>query len=212
VTAAQPAGARLGRLARLARTPAATSAPAEEQCELCSEPIPPQHRHLLDLRHQRLLCACRACSILFDRREAGGDHYRLVPDRVRYLTGFDLDDVLWERFRIPVEIAFFFRSTAAGRVVAFYPSPAGATESLLELEAWDELEQRNPVLMELEPDVEALLVSRARGAREHWLAPVDRCYALVGVIRTHWKGLAGGEEVWEELARFFDALRREARA
>jgi hypothetical protein len=103
-------------------------------------------------------------------------------------------------------MAFFFRSTPAERVLAFYPSPMGPTESLLELDAWAELEAANPVLGELEPDVEALLVNRARGRREHWLVPIDDCYELVGVIRTRWKGLSGGEEVWEAIGRFFDDL------
>jgi hypothetical protein len=184
---------------------------AEEHCELCSEPVPPGHRHLLDLQSRRLLCACRACSILFDSQGAGGAHFRLLPDRVRLVSGFELDDALWQSLRIPVELAFFFHSSAAERVVAFYPSPMGATESLLELGAWDDLITRNPILAELEPDVEALLVNRTKGAAESWLAPVDRCYALVGLIRMHWRGFGGGPKVWEEVGGFFDALRREAR-
>ena len=183
---------------------------AEERCDLCSEPIAAEHRHLLDLERRQILCACRACKILFDRKEAGGDRYRLVPERCYEIADFDLDEARWQSLRIPVDMAFFFASTAVGRVVAFYPSPMGATESLLELEDWDDLRERNPVLAELEPDVEALLVNRARGAREHWLVPVDRCYALVGLIRTRWKGLAGGEEVWAEISRFFDDLRERA--
>jgi hypothetical protein len=63
----------------------------------------------------------------------------------------------------------------------------------------------------MEYDVEALLVDRARGARRHWLVPIDECYALVGLIRTRWRGLTGGTEVWQEIARFFDALDRRAR-
>ena len=47
---------------------------------------------------------------------------------------------------------------------AYYPSPMGPTESLLELDAWAALEAANPVLATLEPDVEALLVNR-RAAR-----------------------------------------------
>ena len=108
-------------------------------------------------------------------------------------------------------MAFFFHSTAAGRVQAFYPSPMGPTESLLGLEAWAELERANPVLGTLAPDVEALLVNRARGARGHWIVPIDECYALVGLIRTHWRGFTGGAEVWEELARFFETLDRRAK-
>jgi hypothetical protein len=36
--------------------------------------------------------------------------------------------------------------------------------------------------------------------------PIDDCYRLVALIRTRWRGLTGGREVWEELARFFDDL------
>jgi hypothetical protein len=108
-------------------------------------------------------------------------------------------------------MAFFFHSTPAERVVAFYPSPAGATESLLDLAAWDELVGENPVLAALEPDVEALLVNRARGARQHFLVPIDECYRLVAVIRTRWRGFTGGREVWEEIGSFFDALVRRSR-
>ncbi len=63
------------------------------------------------------------------------------------------------------------------------------------------------MLASLEDDVEALLVHRARGAREQWLVPVDACYRLVAVVRTHWKGFGGGERVWSEIAAFFDELR-----
>jgi hypothetical protein len=54
--------------------------------------------------------------------------------------------------------------------------------------------------------VEALLVNRTRGARRQWLVPVEDCYALVGLIRTRWRGFTGGREVWEEVERFFGAL------
>jgi hypothetical protein len=192
---------RLQELARPRARP--REAPADEQCDLCAEPIPPQHRHLLDLESRRLLCACRACSILFDRSGAGGGHYRLIPDRVVALEDVGLDDQTWQSFGIPVEMAFFFHSSAAGRVVAFYPSPLGATESLLDLDD-------DRVLTDLEPDVEALLVNRTRGRREHWIVPVDRCYELVGLVRTHWKGFGGGAEVWDALDGFFDKLRKEA--
>ncbi len=177
-----------------------------ERCELCSDPIPPEHRHMLDLRSRELLCACRACKILFDSGAAGGGHFRLVPDRRLRFTDFVMDDVSWEELRIPVDMAFFFRNSAEGRVVAYYPSPAGPTESLLELDAWAELERANPALEGLEADVEALLVNRSRGARQYFLVPIEDCYALVGVIRTRWRGLTGGSEVWEEIERFFESL------
>jgi hypothetical protein len=87
----------------------------------------------------------------------------------------------------------------------------GPTESMLALDAWEGLVALNPVLGTLQPDVEALLVNRARGARQHFVVPIDECYALVGLIRTHWKGLTGGKEVWEQIARFFEALDRRSR-
>jgi hypothetical protein len=87
----------------------------------------------------------------------------------------------------------------------------GATESLLELEAWQQLEDDNPVLASMELDVEALLVMRARGARRQWLVPMDDCFTLVGLIRSHWRGLTGGREVWDEISRFFDELDRRSR-
>jgi hypothetical protein len=180
--------------------------PPDERCDLCGEPIAPEHRHLLDLRSRELMCTCRACAILFDSGAAGGGHFRLVPDRRLALDGFVMDDVRWADLRIPVEMAFFFRDSAAGRVVAYYPSPAGPIESLLDLGAWDELERDNPLLGQLEPDVEALLVNRVRGERQHLLVPIEDCYRLVALIRTHWRGLSGGAEVWQEIEAFFGEL------
>jgi uncharacterized protein DUF5947 len=176
-----------------------------EHCDLCGEAIPPRHRHLLDLSSRELMCACQACRLLFEKPAAGGGgaHYRLVPDRRLELEDFVMDDVAWARLRIPVDMAFFFHSSQAGRVQAYYPGPMGATESLLELEAWEDLVRDNPVLETLEPDVEALLVNRARGARMHFVVPIEDCYRLAGLIRTRWRGLSGGEEVWKEIDGFF---------
>lgn len=202
---------RLAELARVARVDGAAEHTAEaEVCDLCSEPIPSDHQHLLDLESRELMCACRACSLLFDREAAGGGHYRLIGERRMALEGFRLDDRTWDELRIPVDMAFFFRHSAAGRVMAYYPSPMGPTESLLELEAWSGIESANPVLAEMEPDTEALLVNRSRGAHDHWLVPLDDCYALVGLIRTKWKGLGGGTEVWEAIDEFFARLRQRA--
>ena len=204
------ASPRLSRLAQGGTRPAPE--PEDERCELCGEPIPSEHRHVLDLGSGQLLCACRACTVLFDRRAAGGGHFRLVPERRWRLDGFELPDITWERLRIPVDMAFFFRSTRAERVMAFYPSPMGPTESLLELDAWEQIESANPSLRDMEPDVEAVLVNRARGERSVWLLPIDDCYALVATIRTRWRGFTGGSEVWEAISRFFDELDRKATA
>jgi hypothetical protein len=180
---------------------------AQEHCDLCGEPIPSEHRHLMEVSTREIMCACRPCSILFDSEAASEGRYRLIPDRHLFLDNFEMSDAQWESLRIPVDMAFFFYSTPAERVVAFYPSPMGPTESLLKLRSWEELERCNPVLQRMERDVEALLMNRVRGAREHFLVPIDECYSLVGLIRMRWRGLSGGREVWDEIARFFEELR-----
>ena len=108
-------------------------------------------------------------------------------------------------------MAFFFRNSSLGRMLAFYPSPAGATESLLSLEAWAEVVAANPVMTDLVPDVEALLVRRAGQGFECFLVPIDACYELVGLVRMHWKGFDGGEEAWDAIDGFFDAVRERSR-
>jgi hypothetical protein len=198
------ASPRLQRLAQ--RRPALPKEELREQCELCGRPLAAEHRHVLDLENRNLLCACRACALLFDRRAAGGGHWRLVPERRLRLDDFRMPDDQWDRLQIPVDMAFFFHNTGAGRVMAYYPSPMGPTESQLELEAWNELEAANEILGSLEPDVEALLVNRAHGERRTWLVPIEDCYALVAVIRTHWRGFSGGREVWQQLERFYSEL------
>jgi hypothetical protein len=180
-----------------------------EQCDLCSAPLREEHRHLLEPARRQLVCACDPCSILFsghsDRR------YKMVPDRILHLAGFQMPDELWDSLLVPVNMAFFFRSTPEERMVALYPSPAGATESLLGLEAWDELEAANPVLREMEPDVEALLVNRVGNIRAYYLVSIDRCYELVGLIRSGWRGLSGGTEVWRTIDGFFKDVESKAK-
>ena len=205
------AGSRLGMLARkgvAARgADASPGQPVEDEvCELCGLAVPPQHRHVLDLEKRNLLCACRACSVLFDGQAAGGGHYKLVPDRRVALDDFRLDQETWERLSIPVDMAFFFRSTREQRLMAYYPSPAGPIESLLGLEGWGAVETANPILAGMADDVEALLVNRAKGAWRQWIVPIEDCYALVGLIRTHWRGFTGGEEAWQQIDRFFREL------
>jgi len=180
---------------------------------MCSLELAPAHQHLIDPASRKLMCACDPCAILFsDRQDA---KYRRVPRRIRSLPDFRMTDGQWDSLMIPIRLAFFFHSTPDGRVIALYPSPAGPTESLLGLEAWDEIVKENPILKELEPDVEALLVNRVGRDRgqaeaEYYTVPVDECYKLVGLIRTQWRGLSGGSEVWEEIRRFFEGLKRRA--
>lgn len=201
------AGAERASASAAAAEPGGVTDDATEHCGLCGLPIPDQHRHVLDLEKRELHCACRACSILFDHSAAGGHHFRLIPDRCVALDGLKLDDLAWRALGIPVEMAFFVRHGKTDRVQAFYPSPAGATESQLGLDAWQELEAANPTLAQIEPDVEALLVNRTRGGTEAFVVGIDHCYRLVAVVRAHWRGFTGGEDVWRQIDAFFARLR-----
>lgn len=179
-----------------------------ERCELCSTDLLSEHAHLVERVSRKLVCCCDACAVLF----SGTQHarYRRVPRRVAYLADFHMTDAEWESLHIPISLAFFVNSSASGRVVAAYPGPAGTTESLLTLDAWQRLEEQNPTLRELEPDVEALLVNRVCEARDYYRAPIDECFKLAGLIRTYWRGFAGGTEVWGEIKRFFAELKERA--
>jgi hypothetical protein len=191
---------------------APASASASECCELCSSELPSEHQHLIDPAARKLTCACDACAVLFSSQHSA--KYKRVPRRIRFLPHFEMTDAQWDGLMVPIELAFFFKSGATGKVAAFYPGPAGATESLLSLEAWRDIERENPALLEVEPDIEALLANRVGAARgvvaQYYIVPIDECYKLVGLIRLHWHGLSGGTEVWREVGSFFSSLKAKA--
>ena len=179
---------------------------------MCSQEAA-SHQHLLDPLSRKLICACDACAILFSNQ--GQAKYKRVPRRIRFLADFRMTDSQWDGLMMPINMAFFFKSTPQGRVIALYPSPAGATESLLSFDTWDEIELDNPVLLEMEADVEALLVNRIGHSRgfsnpEYYVTPIDECFKLVGLIRSRWQGLSGGTEVWREIGQFFGGLKAQS--
>jgi hypothetical protein len=196
-------------LSVLARVRASRPAPSDqERCEMCAADIGEQHQHVVDLVGRGLMCTCRPCYLLFTA-EGAELRYRAVPDRYRSLPDFALFAGQWDELEIPVGLAFFFTNSVQGRTAAFYPGPAGATESELPLGAWDRIVDANPVLGSLAPDVEALIVrmpDRSRSAAEAHLVPIDRCYELVGLLRTAWRGFDGGQEARALLDAFFADL------
>ena len=142
-------------------------------------------------------------------RQAAELRYRAVPDRYLSFPDFRLSQAEWDDLQIPVGLAFFFTNSAQERVVTFYPSPAGATESELPMETWDRVVEANPALGTAMPDVEALLVRNdersgveGQGPTCH-LVPIDTCYELVGRMRMTWRGFDGGQEARAALAEFF---------
>jgi len=208
--------------------PGAGEATEAERCEMCNEVIDTRrgHGHLVDTDKRSLVCACRACYLLFTHEGAARGRYRAVPDRVRHDPDRPLTDADWNELQIPVAMAFFFFNSALGRVVAGYPSPGGPTECELDLAAWDRLAATHPLLGAIAPDVEAIFVNRTEnggagpGGRtqkppqdkvcEVFLIPIDACYSLVGELRLRWQGFDGGAEVRATLAEFLAGLRRRA--
>jgi len=196
--------------------PAGTGQPPgadEEHCEFCSAGIPAGHGHVADLEQSSLMCACRACYLLFTQPGAGRAKYRSVPDR--YLRDPDrtLSAAEWDELQIPVGLAFFLYRSDPGELGGFYPSPAGATQCALDLPAWQRLAAGHPLLGQAEPDVEAVLISQDESAGiEYFIVPVDACYELAGRMRMLWRGFDGGTEARQSIAEFLADVRRRAKA
>ncbi|HTZ25097.1 MAG TPA: DUF5947 family protein [Streptosporangiaceae bacterium] len=215
--------------------PQATRAPApdapagqapEEKCEFCAATITAEHGHVADLDSAALMCACRACYLLFThsgagqtweqdpeperQRRIGRARYRSIPDRYVADPGHPIFQADWDALEIPVGLAFFLRSSVTGETTAFYPSPAGATECRLDLEAWGRISAGHPLVASAEPDVEAILISRGERGQpgiETFLVPIDACYELAGRMRLEWRGFDGGEEARASIAAFLDRVR-----
>lgn len=186
--------------------------PTGERCEMCAEPVADEHQHVVNVAGRQLMCVCRACYLLFTD-SAADLRYRAVPDRYLSFPDFALDRLVWEALQIPVGVAFFFTNSALGHTVAFYPGPAGATESELDMEVWETIRDADPRVNLLTADVEALLVRVADSTHdgelpqpETYLVPIDACYEFVGRLRMVWRGFDGGQQAREFIDDFFDRL------
>jgi hypothetical protein len=187
-------------------TDATSDAKVEERCDLCETTIPDDHRHLLNLVERRIECVCESCWAL----RCGDAEYRPVGGRTLWLADLEVSEEVWSSFQIPIGLAFFMESSVAGCVVALYPSPGGATESELHFASWSRMVELNPVLVDLEPDIEGLIVNRLSDPPAYAIAPIDRCYALTGTIKASWEGISGGPGVREAVSSFFEELRAQA--
>lgn len=201
-----PAGSSAGAGAPAAAGPGAPSSAAEsqERCDLCNTTVPADHRHMLNLYERQIVCVCESCWGL----RSGDESFRPTGTRTLWLEGFELPEELWAQFRIPIGLAFFMHSSVTDCVVAMYPSPAGATESELHFETWSRLIDLNPLLRTLEPDAEGLIVNRMAEPHQFAIAPIDRCYMLVGLIKASWEGISGGAAVERAVEGYFEELRR----
>ena len=200
-TAGAPSPA-LASLRRFARDRAAV-----ERCELCAAQLAHDHQHLLDRVSRQIACACDPCAILFCDQQNG--KYVRVPRRIARLDGFSFSELQWQSMMLPINLAFFVRQPDGG-TRAMYPSPAGPMESLISLPAWETLFAGQRALASVEPEVEALLANRIGESPLYFIVPIDACYRLIGLIRTKWRGLSGGGEVWQAIGGFFSDLDQRA--
>lgn len=182
-----------------------------ERCELCGVDIPAEHGHVVNLQARALLCACRACYLLFMTKGAAGGRFLSVPERYLSLPGGILHAFGWDTLQIPVGVACLFRNSTLGRMLAVYPSPAGATEATLRDEAAPAIAAAHPALATMADDVEALLVRRQERSTECFIVPIDACYELVGRLRLEWRGFQGGDRAWEAIDGFFARVRERSR-
>ncbi|GFG55205.1 hypothetical protein CQY20_31590 [Mycolicibacterium agri] len=194
----------------LARIRASRGTPqvAGERCEMCSEAIADEHQHVVNLEGRQIMCVCRGCYLLFTDTTAEL-RYRAIPDRYLTFPDFALDRRQWEALQIPVGLAFFFHNSALGRTVAFYPGPAGATESELDLQAWNDIRTADPRVDTMADDTEALLVrvpDDESAPPLGYLVPIDACYEFVGRLRMMWRGFDGGQDARNYIDEFFESL------
>ncbi len=211
MTSAAPRGNPLEVIARISRArPRQDTGP---RCEMCGEPITPTHQHVVNTEQRSLLCACRPCYLLFTAQGAALK-YRAVPDRFLSFPEFRLGPGQWDDLEIPVGLVFAFQNSAMTSISAFYPGPAGATESTLPLTAWDRVVAENPSLRVLVPDVEALLLRAPVRSGDHYecfLVPIDSCYELIGRLRRVWRGFDGGSAAREQIDEYFASIRARSR-
>ena len=188
---------------RVAAAPAHEHVATETGCELCGHDLPEVHKHLLHLSERRILCVCGTCWSV----RSGDPEFRPAGNRTLWLDDLEISDEQWAGFQIPIGLAFFMHSTVADGVVALYPSPAGATESELDMGTWEQVCAANPVLAGLEPDTEALVVNRMAEPAQQVIVPIDVAYQLVGVVKESWEGITGGAAMRQAVAEYFEGLR-----
>ena len=144
-----------------------------------------------------LMCTCRPCYLLFtaERRRAA------LPRRARPLPVLPglrarrrASGTSW-RSRSAWRSSS--RNSVLGRTVAFYPGPAGATESELPLGAWERSWRPTRSCARCCPTSRRCSCGRPSAAgrrRSAYLVPIDACYELVGRLRQVWRGFDGGQE------------------
>lgn len=180
-----------------------------ERCEICGAPVAAWHCHVADTGSRGLLCACRACFLLFTRCAPAEARYRAVPERYLWDPRHPVPGLDWHGLGVPARFAFYVRRGT--RVTAFQPGPAGVTETVLPPGMWTDLAGCHPLLAAAEPDVEAIVIHGSGAGTDCFLVPVDACYRLAGAVRRYWTGPDGGPGMRAHVGLLFAEIERRAR-
>ena len=157
------------------------------------------------------MCACRGCYLLFTAEGAGGGRFRAVPDRYRRVPRLRAHAGAVGRAADPGERGVLLRQLDARPGRRVLPEPGGATESLLPLDAWDELVAANPEL------ADAASPTSRRSSSAPTAAPArPSASSCRSTPATSWSASCGGcgaastagSEAHDALDAFFAGVRR----
>ncbi len=189
-----------GALARLIRSAGERRPPEPvpgEHCDLCQEQVPDEHRHLYDTDGGEVLCACRACSLLFAGEEAA-----------QGATGWCRGAASASRrsTRPAWACPSAWRSSCpppTARSAAHYPSPR-ATRCGGGPGGLGRSRGGLPACASCAPTWRRCSSTR-HGGRAALDRPVDDCHRVVAIVRREWR-MSGGDRVWPAVEQFFAGL------
>ena len=188
------------------------------RCDRCGVGLlpDPRHAHLFSYSRRSLLCACAACSAPYREGVIGKERspaYRLVPSRVERIDALSLTQADWEELGIPVQIAFLLKNQREnGWRLGRGRGPSRLSQPGREYGIGHPAGGVDPPLVQL-LSARATRAGRRSPARRqaprqarYFRAPIDECYRLAGLLRSHWEGFAGGPRVGAAVDDFFAEL------
>ena len=146
-------------------------------CRFCSSALDSPPNPLFEVATQRVLFACNPCASRFEKRSGGP--FKLIPRSTRQIEDFRMPEVPWQTYDLPGNVTFVFYCTAAAKLLSVCKVAAGTVDLTVPREVWKAIIEANPVLEEMRPDVEGLLIIHTGDSREYFIAPIDVCYNLI---------------------------------
>lgn len=171
--------------AAIERLQAFVRAPQPSHCDVCGDALPQEHVHLSIHGQRALRCACVACG---SAAHTGG--WQRVDTHL-WPVDLSIENTLWMSLGIPINLAFLLHRPGDADPVALFPSPAGLTETPLPMAGWQAVLSAGAERLQLGA-TQAILAWRLSSPHRYYVASLDVCYEIAGLLRVHWRGLAGG--------------------